>query len=91
MQDEVDYIVSDYDQIGQTEIDFIQAEDNSHALEIFEILKTKSFKDLILPLVDYFPKTFQYLNKFNIEYQIFFQRLQVDGQKNELIYQPFFV
>lgn len=86
-----DYIVSDYQQVGSRELDFIQSDEHmDNAVEVLDILKHQSFNDLIQPLATYFPKTYQYLLTQQIQYQVFFRWWARFDVKDDLLCQPFF-
>lgn len=70
---DVDYIVNSFDQIRDVELNTIyESEYSDFLLNALNILKEKNFEYLIKPLEIYFPKSYQYLHKENIEFQLFF-------------------
>ncbi|WP_151811864.1 tetratricopeptide repeat protein [Acinetobacter bereziniae] len=92
LKNQVDYIVNSFSQIKERELNAIyENEYNDKDLLALDILQNRDFEYLIKPLEIYFPKSYQFLHKENIEFQVLFYWSENLSGKRTLTCNPFFV
>lgn len=92
LKNQVDYIVNSFSKINDRELNAIyESEYNDIDLKALDILQNRDFEYLIKPLEIYFPKSYKYLHKENIKFQVFFYWSETFSGKQTLTCNPFFV
>ena len=88
---ESQYIVQHYEQIKETDLQYM-SEKRDHEFElILDVLKHHDFNYLIEPIEPYFPKTYHYLKSLNIQFQAAIQRRYDAFGEEEFSFHPFFI